>query len=205
MMPSGCAFSVWGASGGCSKRACTTLKTPATLKELQLADTDSEPKMVEEHPWLAAYQKAGREALSGYLGTDLEQEYDQLENVLTQFKAGQEKIWLKRLGNGDTDLWYDEKDFSQIDVLVLEWTHGNSGKFEGVDIPILLSSTPAETREYRLARGRNANADTAFITMVIELEQKTLEARAHAAKVIVSKSCKLLTYDEYKQQMAAGR
>lgn len=64
----------------------------ATLKELQLADTDSEPKMVEEHPWLAAYQKAGREALSGYLGTDLEQEYDQLENVLTQFKAGQEKI-----------------------------------------------------------------------------------------------------------------
>ena len=47
----------------------------ATLKELQLADTDSEPKMVEEHPWLAAYQKAGREALSGYLGTDLEQEY----------------------------------------------------------------------------------------------------------------------------------
>ena len=177
----------------------------ATLKELQLADTDSEPKMVEEHPWLAAYQKAGREALSGYLGTDLEQEYDQLENVLTQFKAGQEKVWLKRLGNEDADLWYDEKDFSQTDVLVLEWTHGNSGKFEGVDIPILLSSTPAETREYRLARGRNANADTAFITMVIELEQKTLEARAHAAKVIVSKSCKLLTYDEYKQQMAAGR
>ena len=177
----------------------------ATLKELQLADTDSEPKMVEEHPWLAAYQKAGREALSGYLGTDLEQEYDQLENVLTQFKAGQEKIWLKRLGNGDTDLWYDEKDFSQIDVLVLEWTHGNSGKFEGVDIPILLSSTPAETREYRLARGRNANADTAFITMVIELEQAKLEARAQSAKIIVSKSCELLTYDQYKQQMAAGR
>ena len=30
----------------------------------------------------------------------------------------------------------------------------------------MTSSTPAETREYRLARGRNANADTAFITMV---------------------------------------
>ena len=125
--------------------------------------------------------------------------------MLKQFKAGQEKIWLKRLGNEDTDLWYDEKDFSQVSVLVLEWTHGNSGKFEGVDIPVLLSSTPAETREYRLARGRNANADTAFITMVIELEQEKLEARAGAAKVIVSKSCELLTYEQYQQQMAAGR
>ena len=41
--------------------------------------------------------------------------------------------------------------------------------------------------------------------MVIELEQKTLEARAPYAKVIVSKSCKLLNYEEYKQLMAAGR
>ena len=177
----------------------------AILKELQLADLDSEPKKREEYPWLAAYQSAGREALSGYLGTELEQNYAKLESVLAQFKAGQEKIWLRRLGNEDTDLWYDEKDFSQVSVLVLEWTHGISGKFAGVDVPILLSSTPAETREYRLARGRNANADTAFITMVIELEQAKLEARAQSAKIIVSKSCELLTYDQYKQQMAAGR
>ena len=32
-----------------------------------------------------------------------------------------------------------------------------------------------------------------------------LEARAHAAKLIVSKSSELLTYDEYKQRMAANR
>ena len=74
-----------------------------------------------------------------------------------------------------------------------------------MDIPILLASTPAETREYRLSRGRDSNADTAFITMVIELEQTKLEARAHAAKLIVSKSCELLTYGEYKQRMAANR
>ena len=118
-----------------------------------------------------------------------EQEYDQMENVLRQFKEGKEKIWLKRMGRDDTALWYEEKDFSGIDVVVLEWTHGNSGLFEGVDIPILLASTP----------------DTAFITMVIELEQQKLEARAQYAKLIVSKSCELLTYDEYKQRMAAGR
>lgn len=194
-----------GGVRGMLKEGVYNKENAAILKELQLADTDSEPKMREEYPWLGAYQAGGRALLSTYLGTELEQEYDQIENVLKQFKSGQEKIWLKRLGNEDTDLWYDEKDFSQISVLVLEWTHGNSGKFEGVDIPVLLSSTPAETREYRLARGRNANADTAFITMVIELEQEKLEARAGAAKVIVSKSCELLTYEQYQQQMAAGR
>ena len=90
-------------------------------------------------------------------------------------------------------------------MIVLEWTHGNSGYFQGVDIPVLLASTPAETREYRLSRGRDANADTAFITMVIQLEQLKLEARASAAKLIVSKSGELINYEEYKQRMAAGR
>ena len=177
----------------------------ATLKQLQQSDLDPSPEQCEKYPWLAAYQKAGREELSKYLGTQLEQEYDQLENVLAQFKSGQEKILLKRMGRDDTALWYEEKDFSGISVIVLEWTHGNSGYFQGVDIPILLASTPAETREYRLSRGRDSNADTAFITMVIELEQLKLEARASAAKLIVSKSCELLTYEEYKQRMAAGR
>ena len=177
----------------------------ATLKQLQQSDLDPSPEQCEKYPWLAAYQKAGREELSKYLGTQLEQEYDQLENVLAQFKSGQEKILLKRMGRDDTALWYEEKDFSGISVIVLEWTHGNSGCFQGVDIPILLASTPAETREYRLSRGRDSNADTAFITMVIELEQLKLEARASAAKLIVSKSCELLTYEEYKQRMAAGR
>lgn len=177
----------------------------AILKELQQKDLDSDPAQCGQYPWLAAYQKGGREELLNYLGTAVEQEYDQMENVLRQFKEGKEKIWLKRMGRDDTALWYEEKDFSGIDVVVLEWTHGNSGLFEGVDIPILLASTPAETREYRLSRGRDANADTAFITMVIELEQQKLEARAQYAKLIVSKSCELLTYDEYKQRMAAGR
>ena len=103
----------------------------ATLKELQLADTRLGAQNGGGTPLAGRLPESRPGSLSGYLGTDLEQEYDQLENVLTQFKAGQEKVWLKRLGNEDADLWYDEKDFSQIDVLVLEWTHGNSGKFEG--------------------------------------------------------------------------
>lgn len=177
----------------------------AVLKELQLKDLDADPAEQGRHPWLAAYQEAGRAALSGYLGTELELEYGQLEAVLGRFKSGEDKIWLKRLGRDDTALWYEEKDFAGVQVLVLEWTHGNSGKFAGVDIPILLSSTPAETRAYRLSRGRDSNADTAFITMVIELEQAKLQARAGSARLIISNGCEVLSYEEYCRQMDRGR
>ena len=175
------------------------------LRALQLSDRDSDPAACADAPWLAVYQRAGREALSGYLGTDKEQEYAQLEDVLRRFRKGAEHIWLRRLGRSPEDLWYERKDFSATSVLILEWTHGNSGLFAGVDIPILLASTPAETRAYRLACGRDANADTAFITMVLELEQAKLEARAGAAKIIVSKDCQLLTHEEYRLRMDAGR
>ena len=180
-------------------------ETAARLKQLQLADLDPDPAQCEADPWLAAYQKAGRAALSEYLGTALEQEYDQLEKVLADFHDGADVLWLKRLGRDAEALWYDETDFSGVNVIVLEWTHGNSGLFAGVDIPILLNSTPAETRQYRLSRGRDANADTAFITMVLELEQAKLEARASAARLIISKACEVLTYEQYKAQMNAGR
>ncbi len=177
----------------------------AALKRLQLADLDPDPAQCAAHSWLTAYQQAGRAALSEYLGTEQEQEYDQLEKVLADFHAGAERLWLKRLGRDAEALWYDAVDFSGVSVLVLEWTHGNSGRFAGVDIPILLNSTPAETRAYRLARGRDANADTAFITMVLELEQAKLEARAGAAKLIISKSCEVLSYEQFQAQMNAGR
>lgn len=182
-----------------------TSERAAALRRLQLDDLDSDPAQRAAHSWLAAYQAAGRAALDEYLGSAAEQGYEEIGDVLRRFRAGEDKIWLRRLGRGPEDLWYEEKTFSGVSVLVLEWTHGNSGLFEGVDIPVLLSSTPAETRAYRLARGRDANADTAFITMVLELEQAKLEARAGTAKLIVSKACKTLTYDEYKAEMEAGR
>lgn len=177
----------------------------AVLRGLQEAGEDPVPALCEKEPWLRDYQAAGREALSQYLGTELEQEYEQLEGVLARFKKGEKEIWLKRMGRDDTALWYDRKDFSEISVLVLEWTHGNSGRFEGVDVPILLGSTPAENRAYRLSRGRDANADTPFITMVLELEQAKLEARAEYAGIILSNAGEVVSLERYRADMDAGR
>lgn len=190
---------------GMVKAGSYSPETAEELRSLQEQGLDPEPKEAESRPWLRDYQAAGREELSKYLGTELEQEYDQLEGVLARFKEGAQKLWLKRMGRTDTALWYEEKDVSGLSVLVLEWTHGNSGKFSCVDIPILLNSTPAENRAYRLQRGRDANADTPFITMVLELEQKKLEDRAGAAKIILSKAGEPLSFSEFQAQMDANR
>ena len=173
------------------------------LRNLWVSGADADPAHCAEHPWLAAYQSAGREALSGYLGTKIEQNFEELSAVLARFKAGEEKIWLKRMGRTPDALWYEEVDFSNVHVLLVEWTHGNSTHLIGVDLPILLNSTPAETLAHRRARNRDGKPDSAFITMVLDLEQKKLESQAHKAKIILSKSGELLTYSQYRQLMAA--
>ena len=171
------------------------------LKAMQLAETDADPKNVERYPWLAPYQKAGREGLAAYLGTSHEQDFEELSAILTRFKAGEESIWLKRMGRTETELWYDQVDFSQTHVLIIEWTHGLSGELRGVDIPILLNSTPEETREHRRQRGRDGKTDSAFTTTVLEIEQGKIADRAQFAKIIVSKSGELLSYEQYCEQM----
>ena len=171
------------------------------LEQLQQDETDADPKNAEQYPWLAVYQKAGREGLARYLGTDVEQDFDGLSAILAQFKAGEERIWLKRMGRAETELWYDQVDFTRTAVLIIEWTHGNSASLRGVDIPILLNSTPAETREHRRQRGRDGKTDSAFTTAVLEIEQEKIADRAKFARIIVSKSGEILTFAQYRAQM----
>lgn len=106
------------------------------------------------------------------------------------------------MGRTPLDLWYDLVDFSQTNVLIIEWTHGNSDRYTGVDLPILLNSTPQETLEHRRSRNRDGGVDHPFTTMVLEIEQRQLESQAHKAAIIVSKSGELLSYADYRQQMA---
>ncbi len=175
------------------------------IHKLQLDKEDANHKHIQEYPWLATYIEAGRKGLSNYLGTNKEIGFDEVEAIITQFKSGEDKIWLKRMGRKDTELWYEEVDFSDIDVIIIEWTHGNSDYFEGVDIPILLNSTPQETLDHRRSRNRDRATDSAFTMMVLDIEQNMLKAQAHKAKIILSKSGELITYDQYKELMKQNK
>lgn len=166
---------------------------------------DANPAHVQEYPWFVSYLNAGREGLGKYLGTPHEQRFAELESILTSFKVGADKIWLKRMGRTESELWYEEIDFSAIQVLIIEWTHGNSDYYKGVDIPILLNSTPQETLAHRRARNRDGATDSPFTMMVLGIEQGLLEQQAHKAKIIISKNGKLLNYEEYQAEMDAGR
>lgn len=172
------------------------------LRELWQAEADCDPTNAKVDPWLALYQKAGRQTLSRYLGTPAEISFAELSNILSWFHQGADRIYLKRMGRETGCLWYDSVDFSETRVLIVEWTHGNSDYLDGVDIPILLNSTPSETLAHRRARNRDGKTDSAFTTMVLELEQEKLEAQAYKAKIILSKSGELLRYSDYRALMA---
>ena len=164
----------------------------AELSALWASGADADPAQAAARPWLGTYQAAGREALAGYLGTANEQNYDEVNAILGMFRAGASPVWLKRMGRTEDERWYSAVDFSGVDVLLLEWTHGGNPALTGVDIPILLYSTPEETRAHRRARARDGNTDSPFTTMVLEIEQAELERAAADAKIMISKSGELM-------------
>ncbi len=172
------------------------------LLTLQEKDKDYDPEYNKEFPWLAVYQKAGRNGLKNYLGTTNEIDFQELSNIIAQFKNGADQLYLKRMGREVTQLWYEAVDFRNINILIIEWTHGNNHNLQGVDLPILLNSTPKETLEHRRLRNRDGATDSPFTTMVLGIEQELLISQASRAKLIVSKSGELLTYGEYTKLMS---
>jgi alpha-galactosidase len=171
------------------------------IHEFQVNGDDANPEHLKEYDWYYSYISNGRKGLKEYLGTTNEIGFSEVETIIKQFKDGKETIWLKRMGREDTELWYEEVKFSNVQILVIEWTHGNSDNYQGVDIPILLNSTPQETLAHRRARNRDGAIDNPFTTMVLEIEQGMLEKQAHKAKIIISKSGDLLSYVEYLKVM----
>ena len=194
-------FSIFRAAGlrGLLKDKLYSKDVQTVLDELWKSETDPDPKQVAAYPWLASYQKAGRSALKGYLGTKKEQDYDEINEIIDAFKKGEEKIYLKRMGRSEDERWYDAIDFSNISVLVIEWTHGGNKALNGIDIPILLNSTPEETREHRRLRARDGKTDSAFTTMVLEIEQEELDDRAPYAKIIIAKSGEVLDPQSFRK------
>lgn len=173
----------------------------AILKEIQGSGNDSNPEYVKLYPWLSIYQSAGRDGLRNYLGTKNELDFEELNEIISGFKNGESRIFLKRMGREDNELWYDNVDFSDRNILIIEWTHGNNHNLRGVDIPILLYSTPQETLEHRRSRNRDGATDSPFTTMVLAIEQEMLVSQASRAKLILSKSGEILTYSDFIRLM----
>ncbi|WP_232547274.1 sucrose phosphorylase [Propioniciclava soli] len=171
------------------------------LADLQAAGLDADAGQVAEHPWLAAYLDAGRRTLASYLGSKREIDFEEVNGILAAFKAGEPVLTLKRMGREEGDLWYDLVDVSDVRVLVVEWTHGNNELVEGVDIPILLNSTPEETLAHRRSRARDGAVDSPFTSLVLALEQAKLHAQSSRAKIILAKSGELIDHAAYLRRM----
>lgn len=171
------------------------------LREMWEHNQDADPRYCAQYPFLSAYQQAGRGRLARYLGSSEEIDFEELNGIIARFKAGAASLPLKRMGRETTELWYDTVDFSNIDLLMIEWTHSNSEYLQGVDIPILLNSTPEETLAHRRVRKRDKDPDSPFVTMVLELEQKRLDAQAHKARLILAKNGEILSYAAYRALM----
>ncbi|WP_330375740.1 hypothetical protein [Butyrivibrio proteoclasticus] len=179
--------------------------TPANfdkVQQWQQAEDDANKAHAETDTWFNSYLEAGREALKNYLGTPKETDFEEVDQIMKAFKDGADKLWLKRMGRDEASLWYDDVDMSDKQVLIVEWTHGNSDYMTQVDIPILLNSTPQETLEHRRSRNRDGKLDSPFTMMVLEIEQGKLVDQAHKAKIIITKSGELISYEEFQKLMA---
>ena len=173
----------------------------AKVREWQNAETDADKAHAEADSWFINYLDAGKEALKNYLGTPKETDFEEVDQIMKAFKDGADSLYLKRMGRDEASLWYDLVDMTNKNVLIVEWTHGNSDCMTQVDVPVLLNSTPQETLEHRRSRNRDGKLDSPFTMMVLELEQEKLVQQAHKAKIIVSKAGDIISYDEFKKLM----
>ncbi len=171
------------------------------LKEIQKSGNDSNQDYTKSYPWLSVYQSAGRNGLKNYLGTTKEIDFKELTGVILRFKNGESRILLKRMGREETELWYDYVDFSDKNIMIIEWTHGNSRNLKGVDISVLIDSTPQETLKHRRSRNRDNEIDSPFTRMVLGIEQEMLISQAPKAKLILSRSGEILAYRDFVRLM----
>jgi alpha-galactosidase len=161
-----------------------------------MEDFEPETFSKQDASWINEYCAAGRNALANYLGTEKEIDFSFINHIIKEFKEGANSITLKRMGRTVDDIRLEAVDFTGVQVLIIEWTHGNNPALYGVDFPIFLFSTPAETLAHRLARSRDKNTDSPLISLVLEIEQEKLVSQAQNAKLIMSKDGKVLSFSE---------
>ncbi len=148
--------------------------------------------------WFDTYIDGGKKALKRHLATPHEQNFNEINDVISAFRDGAREIWMRRMGRDTTAFWYENRDFSKTSVLILEWTLGLSRYLTGIDVPVYIETTPEETYASRIARGRDSNARTDLIQAVIEIEQGLLMRDVPRASIIATRDGSVLTLDEWK-------
>lgn len=133
------------------------------------------------------FDEKGTEGLYEYLGTPDEIEFDAVNQVIAEFKSGETSISLKKMGREEGEISYEDTDFRDIQILLIEWAHGGSEFLSGVDVPIYIDSTPEGTLQNRVKRNRDKNAASELIRTVLDIEQKKLLRQEKNAKIIVSR------------------
>lgn len=171
------------------------------LHQLWMDQTDSDANEQSHYSWIRTYQDAGRKALGCYLGNDDELDYDDINRVISSFKAGESDIWCKLMGKMPADLWYDQVHFPECAIMLVDWTHALNEKLTGTDISVLLFSRPSETKAIRVARGRDRFADSPFASLVIKLEQDKINSRASSATMIVDRNGNQMSTARYLKEM----
>ena len=151
-------FRMSGLNGLITERLYTD-EIKEKLLELQKAGRDAEEQ--EDMQWLSIYQKYGDKALTDYLGTDQELDYEAISNLLMQFHGGNSQLLLRHMGRTQDDIWYDRRDVS-----------------------VVLISTPEETLENRKKRNRDTAIDSPFVARVLRIEQKKINDGLDRADII---------------------
>lgn len=132
-------------------------------------------------------EKDGEDGLTRYLGTPEEIEFDKINHVISEYHSGADVISMKKMGTEEGEICYEDVNFHDTDVLLIEWTHGGSEYLSGVDLPIYIDSTPEDTLERRKKRNRDENTESELIRVVLSIEQKKLQKQKKQAKIIVER------------------
>lgn len=185
-------ISIFGGSG-CGKTTLSDVLSQYFLREgvgCYVLAGDNYPKLCPEHndeERQRIYEENGIDGLSEYLGTPKEISFDEINRVIAEFKDGKQTITLRKLGRKEDIACYEDMDFQDIQILIVEWTHGGSEYLSGVDIPVYLDSRPEDTLDRRLKRNRDSNAGSELIRNVLNVEQAKLVQQGKNAKIVVGR------------------
>lgn len=185
-------ISIFGGSG-CGKTTFSNIISEYFLNDgigCYVLAGDNYPRRIpkrNDEERMKIYQEHGIDGLTEYLGTPNEIEFDKVNKVIEDFKADKSSISLKKMGREDGEISYEETDFFDTQILILEWTHGGSEFLSGVDLSVYIDSTPEGTLQKRVKRNRDENAASELISVVLDIEQKKLLEQAKKAKIVVDR------------------